>query len=65
MFTKRPWSVAAKSAGSTLMATVRSSRCVAGAVDLAHSAGAERAGDFVGAEASARGERHQDWAGGL
>ena len=44
--------------GSTLIATSRSEPRVAGAVDLAHAARAERTGDAVGTEASAGRDRH-------
>ena len=48
----------AKSSGRTLIATSRLSLRVAGAIDLAHAAGADGGEDLVGAEARARGQRH-------
>ena len=41
------------------MATSRSSLRVAGAIDLAHPAGAQRADDFVGTETAAGAQRHR------
>ena len=46
---------AANASGSTLMATCRVQVRVACAIHLAHSAFADLGGDFVGAEARARG----------
>ena len=51
------------SVGQELQRHVATEPRVAGAVDLAHAAGAQQAGDLVGAEAGAWRKAARDWRG--
>ena len=53
-----PFSVRGERLGQDLDGHLPLQPWVAGAVDLAHAAGAKRAEDFEGAEAVASGQRH-------